>query len=291
MTMNARTPASSSRRQTSTTLRPALQALRQQQASTAGATLADLGPGTSLPADVRAPFEQRLGQDFSSVRVHTGEPAAALAGVFDAKALADGDELVFAPGRFAPGTTGGRELLAHELSHVAQQRQGGGSAAPAEARARSAAGTVAQGGSVAPQALGGADPGVHCDPEDKNKPSVLPPVPNYQLSTLPPLDYLKLQGIAGAHGVRFSDRDSDDLAAEWRRSAAMLRLFGLDQGIHLGPIQFSGPDLLNLGLSKQYQDRLARENPNSWDRMNQQWDQAHPGGFTIPPITLFSKKF
>lgn len=251
-----------------------------------------LDAGSPLPEPLLPMLEHRLGHDFSQVRVHTGAPAAALAGALRAKAFASGDDLVFAEGRFEPGTPRGVELIAHELAHVAQQRQGAGPAAAAESRARSAAHEVARGGEVSPQALGGAEPGIHCDPEDENKPpGALPPMPNFQLSTLPPLDYLKLQGIAGAHGQRFSLRDSDDMAAEWKRSAAMLRLFGLDRGIHLGPIDFTGPELLDLGLSKQYQDRLARENPNSWDRLNQQWDQAHPGGFTIPPITLFTKRF
>ena len=264
------------------TLAPALKAASAAQA---------------LPAREQAYFESRLGQDFSQVRVHTDTVAAASAKAVGANAYAAGDDIVFAESRYQPGTAEGLHLLAHELAHVAQQQRGGSSGpAQAEPHARAAAQTVAQGGEVSPESLGGAQHGIYCDPEDdKKKPegsdSVLPPVPNFQLSTLPPLDYLKLQGIAGAHGMRFSDRDSDDLAAEWRRSAAMLRLFGLDRGIHLGPIQFTGAELLNLALSKQYQDRLARENPNSWDRLNQQWDQAHPGGFTIPPLTIFSKNF
>jgi hypothetical protein len=261
-------------------------------------------------------FEERLGADFSAVRVHADRAAAISAGALGAKAYAAGDNLVFAAGRYRPGTTEGRKLLAHELAHVAQQRQGGtASPASAESRARSAAQTVASGGSVGVAALGASPPGLYCDPDDDRKkfaehpqpgvmppmpnlklstlppmgfagpqPGVMPPVPNFQLSTLPPLDYLKLQGIAGAHAQRFSMRDASDMAAEWKRSAAMLRLFGLDRGIHLGPIQLTGPELLNMGLGKQFQDRLARENPNSWDRMNQQWDQAHPGSFTIPPF-------
>lgn len=243
-----------------------------------------------LPAAQRSFFESAFGQDFSQVRVHTDAGAQALAGALGAKAVTHGEDIAFGAGRYVPGSSTGRTLLAHELAHVAQQRQGGGgSPATAESRARSAGQTVASGGSVGAEALGGAEPGLQCDPEDEAL--KLPPVPNLQLSTLPPLDFLKLQGIAGAHGLRFSDRDADDLGAEWRRSAAILRHLGLDQGVHLGPIQFTGPELLNLGLSKQYQDRLVRENPNSWDRINQQWDQVHPGGFTIPPIPLFTKKF
>ena len=261
-----------------------------QRASTARRSSRSDAAARPLPDAQRSFFETAFGQDFSQVRVHTDPSAGDFARLMRAKAVTSGEDIAFAAGRYEPESGAGRTLLAHELAHVAQQRVGGGaSAATAETRARSAAQTVAAGGSIDAESFGGAEPGLQCDPEAENL--KLPPVPNFQLSTLPPLDYLKLQGIAGAHGMRFSDRDAGDLAAEWQRSAAMLRMFGLDRGIHLGPIQFTGPELLNLGLSKQYQDRLGRENPNSWDRLNQQWDQAHPGNFTIPPITIFSKNF
>ena len=222
--------------------------------------------------------------------MHTGGDAAALARALGAKAFATGDDIVFAEGRFQPGSSRGVELIAHELAHVAQQRQGGGPAAAAEPRARSAAQAVAQGGSVSAQALGGADPGIQRDPEDQNKgtasPGPLPPGPNFQLTTLPPLDYLKLQATAGARGQRFSMRDASDMAAEWKRSAAMLKLFGLDRGIHLGPLSWTGDELLSAALGKQYSDLLSRESPNSSDRLDTQFKQAYPGGFTIPPTLL-----
>jgi hypothetical protein len=238
-----------------------------------------------LPPPQRAFFEHAFGQDFSQVRVHTDSGAQALAAALGAKAVTHGEDIAFAAGRYEPDSSAGRRLLAHELAHVAQQRQGGGGPpAAAEQHARSAAQTVAQGGSVGAEAVGAAGPGLQCDPEDERR--VLPPLPNFQLSTLPPLDYLKFQGISGAHGQRFTLRDANDLAAEWQRSAAMLRLFGLDRGIHLGPLSFTRDELINIGLGVQFQDRLARENPNALDRFDLQWKQAHPDAFTIPPITL-----
>jgi hypothetical protein len=42
----------------------------------------------------------------------------------NAHAYTVGDNIVFASGRFAPGTNEGRRLLAHELTHVVQQKQG-----------------------------------------------------------------------------------------------------------------------------------------------------------------------
>lgn len=255
-----------------------------------GRARSDVARSQRLPPPQRAFFEHAFSQDFSQVRVHTDGGAQALAAALGAKAVTHGEDIAFAAGRYEPESSAGRRLLAHELAHVAQQRQGGGgSASGAEQRARSAGQTVAQGGTVSPDAVGAAEPGLQCDPEDERR--VLPPLPNLQLSTLPPLDFLTLQGIAAAHGQRLTLRDTSDLAAQWYRSASMLRLFGLDRGIHLGPISFTGDELINLGLGIQFQDRLARENPNAWDRFELQWKQAHPDAFTIPPITLKTWQF
>jgi hypothetical protein len=69
-------------------------------------------------------MEGRYNADFSSVRVHTDEGAAAAAASVDAKAFTSGEHLVFSPGSFAPGSRQGQDLLAHELAHVVQQRAG-----------------------------------------------------------------------------------------------------------------------------------------------------------------------
>ena len=65
----------------------------------------------------------RFGHDVSSVRVHTdaatGRPAADIRG----RAYAAGSHVVFATGEYQPSTLAGRDLLAHELTHVLQQRQ------------------------------------------------------------------------------------------------------------------------------------------------------------------------
>ena len=59
--------------------------------------------------------------DFSRVRVHTDSRAAESARAVDALAYTVGDHVVFGAGQFAPGTSAGRGLLAHELTHVTQQ--------------------------------------------------------------------------------------------------------------------------------------------------------------------------
>jgi hypothetical protein len=82
-------------------------------------------PGTPLPASTRSFFEPRFGHDFSRVRIHHDEQASASARDVSAHAYTVGSHVVFAQGRFAPETTSGRELLAHELAHVVQQSPGG----------------------------------------------------------------------------------------------------------------------------------------------------------------------
>jgi peptidoglycan hydrolase-like protein with peptidoglycan-binding domain len=79
------------------------------------------GSGLPLPEPVRAFFEPRFGYDFSMVRIHTDARAAELARALNARAFTVGQDVVFGAGQYAPGTTFGRKLLAHELVHVIQQ--------------------------------------------------------------------------------------------------------------------------------------------------------------------------
>ncbi len=78
-------------------------------------------PGHSLPAETRSFFEPRFGHDFSNVRVHTDTKAAESARAVNAHAYTVGNNIVFGSGMYAPATGRGAGLLAHELTHVAQQ--------------------------------------------------------------------------------------------------------------------------------------------------------------------------
>ena len=80
------------------------------------------GSGRPLPASERAFFEPRFGHDFSAVRIHDGGQAADAAGSIQAKAFTAGRDIAFGTGQYAPGTGVGRKLLAHELTHVIQQK-------------------------------------------------------------------------------------------------------------------------------------------------------------------------
>jgi hypothetical protein len=79
------------------------------------------GGGSPLPATTRAFFEPRFGADFSQVRVHTDSRAAATANSIQARAFTVGSNIAFGAGRYAPESPPGRQLLAHELTHVLQQ--------------------------------------------------------------------------------------------------------------------------------------------------------------------------
>jgi hypothetical protein len=71
-------------------------------------------------------MEPRFGHDFSQVRVYTGAAAEQSALDVNAHAYTVGHDMVFEAGRFVPGTQEGRQLIAHELTHVVQQRQQAG---------------------------------------------------------------------------------------------------------------------------------------------------------------------
>ena len=77
--------------------------------------------GQQLPVSTRRFFEPRFGYDFSQVRIHTDKRASQSAGAVNALAYTVGQDVVFGKGQFAPNTTTGQRLLAHELTHVIQQ--------------------------------------------------------------------------------------------------------------------------------------------------------------------------
>lgn len=89
------------------------------------------GGGAPLSPDVRADMEGRLGQDFGDVRVHTDGRAQESARAVGAHAYTVGSDVVFQRDRFDPASTEGRTTLAHELTHVVQQRQGDVDGSPA----------------------------------------------------------------------------------------------------------------------------------------------------------------
>ncbi|UFZ05152.1 DUF4157 domain-containing protein [Bradyrhizobium ontarionense] len=79
-------------------------------------------PGQPLERSARATMEGRFGHSFEGVRIHTDARAAASARAVGARAYTVGHNVVFGDGRYAPASAAGQRLLAHELTHVVQQR-------------------------------------------------------------------------------------------------------------------------------------------------------------------------
>ncbi len=82
------------------------------------------GASTGLDPATRGFMEPRFGYDFSQVRVHANASSGAAARALGAKAFTIGDHIFLGADQRAPVSGGDRRLLAHELTHVVQQRSG-----------------------------------------------------------------------------------------------------------------------------------------------------------------------
>lgn len=80
--------------------------------------------GRPLEPALRQDMESRFGYDFSQVRIHTGAAAEQSVRDVNAQAYTVGSNVVFGEGRFKHNSYDGQQLLAHELTHVIQQRSG-----------------------------------------------------------------------------------------------------------------------------------------------------------------------
>lgn len=79
------------------------------------------GNGQALPRNLRWSLEQAFDADFAGVKIHTDSAADALSRSLQARAFTTGQDVFFRWGEYSPENHSGRELLAHELTHVAQQ--------------------------------------------------------------------------------------------------------------------------------------------------------------------------
>lgn len=86
--------------------------------------IASTGGGSSLPIGIMRKFEESLGTDLSSVRVHTGGPSQHAAESVGARAYTIGQDIHFGANHYDPSSAAGEHLLAHEVAHTVQQRGG-----------------------------------------------------------------------------------------------------------------------------------------------------------------------
>lgn len=82
------------------------------------------GGGAPLDTDTRADMESRFGHDFGDVRVHTDGAAQDSARSVNAHAYTVGSNIVFQRDMYDPSSDTGKHMIAHELTHVVQQRSG-----------------------------------------------------------------------------------------------------------------------------------------------------------------------
>ncbi|MCW5316917.1 DUF4157 domain-containing protein [Nostoc sp. KVJ3] len=82
------------------------------------------GGGEAIADNIRKPMEVAFGADFSRVKVHTDGQSDQLNQSIQARAFTTGQDVFFRQGEYNPGSRGGQELLAHELTHVVQQSGG-----------------------------------------------------------------------------------------------------------------------------------------------------------------------
>jgi|GEM_PF-3436514 len=80
------------------------------------------GGGRSLPKTTQREMEGAFGANFSQVKIHTGGEAIQMSQEIGAHAFTHGSNIYFNRGKFNPNTKSGKHLLAHELTHVIQQK-------------------------------------------------------------------------------------------------------------------------------------------------------------------------
>jgi hypothetical protein len=82
------------------------------------------GSGQPLDAGLQQSMGQAMGADFRAVKVHTDAQSDQLNQSIQARAFTTGQDVFFRQGEYNPGSRGGQELIAHELTHVVQQNGG-----------------------------------------------------------------------------------------------------------------------------------------------------------------------
>jgi Domain of unknown function (DUF4157) len=175
-------------------------------------------PGRPLDADTRAYVEPHFAHDFSKVRIHTDEKATASALAVNALAYTVGRDVVFGAGQYAPRTGEGQRLLAHELTHVVQQREASPNTnmlviapatGPAEAEADRAAHAISAGNSIDAQPRRVTGPTLA-----RQAPAFRPPTPAFRPPTRPPTSEVEPEveprdPLAGQGGPRYAPSPYD----------------------------------------------------------------------------------
>ncbi|MCO6467881.1 MAG: DUF4157 domain-containing protein [Bacteroidales bacterium] len=81
------------------------------------------GKGKPMTKDVRSSMESAFGVNFNKVKIHTDTSAIQMNQGLNARAFTNESDIYFNKGEYNPSSMGGKRLLAHELTHVVQQRK------------------------------------------------------------------------------------------------------------------------------------------------------------------------
>lgn len=184
-------------------------------------------PGQPLDSGVRKFLEPRFGHDFSQVRVHTNARAAESARALGAHAYTVGTNVVFGRGEFAPMTTSGRRLIAHELAHVIQQTDIPGRVSTLQMAVRRAVdeGAVGDGGEASPASSGSSQikdtsnlkPGIDLDEAEGRafaNQAIAKMSPYGAVIAAPPSDAVASIGSGGGDSTNASATDGSSTASE-----------------------------------------------------------------------------
>lgn len=181
--------------------------------------------GQSLDKRTQSEMAARFGHDFSQVRIHTDARAGESAQAMGANAFTVGTDIVFGEGQYAPGSSDGERLLAHELTHVVQQSQSGpgdtsrmsGRGDASEREAEALAGRATAGQSVQVSAA----PGAALAREEQKSP--------WQSWDDNPLwNFITNDAVSGANGIemtRYQDLHNAEAGKSIAQDAAMQRDF------------------------------------------------------------------
>ena len=109
--------------------------------------------GRALDQATSARFQSAFGHDFSTVRLHVDDRAAASAASVSARAYTVGTHVVFGRGEYTPTSAAGLRLLGHELAHVVQQSRSSASSSAAETATTEASADTAAHAAVSGRAV------------------------------------------------------------------------------------------------------------------------------------------
>ncbi len=137
------------------------------------------GSGSSLPSSTRKQMESSLGADFSDVKIHQDSSAKQMNKDLNAQAFTHGKDIYFDSGKYNPGNSKGKHLLAHELTHVVQQTAPPAAAKQSAATKQSAPAnpsTAQPSGSVQRSIANTSEPLIQEAPMEEMQPSTEPAV-------------------------------------------------------------------------------------------------------------------